>query len=56
MGEGAGGEGSREINFRDQILFKKYAQVINKREWVLNRPTRHRAGAFWPKGGFLLQR
>ena len=31
---------------------EKYAQVINKREWVLNRPTRHRAGAFWPKGGF----
>ena len=36
----------------NKIFTEKYSQVINKREWVLNRPTRHQAGAFWPKGGF----
>ena len=31
---------------------KRYSQVVKNREWTLNRPTKQRAGAFWPRGGF----
>ena len=31
---------------------KRYSQFIKNREWTLNRPTKQRAGSFWPRGGY----
>ena len=42
----------RFLSLSTNEISKRYSQFIRNREWTLNRPTKFRAGAFWPRGGF----